>query len=165
MMNTKVLFLMGVFSLGNSAWAQNCPAGIPPGVPGCIPPDNPASPLYRSGQSAQPAAPRIIWADRWGAIATDGPSASLGTAIGMRSKRQAEKIALAQCRVKGGGDCKVDLTYYNQCAVLITGDIKYLTQGAATIEEASRVGIQRCRKADKNCRVYYADCSMAERIQ
>ncbi|WP_392389941.1 DUF4189 domain-containing protein [Acinetobacter courvalinii] len=46
----------------------------------------------------------------------------------MRSKRQAEKAALTECRAKGGKKCEVDLAYYNQCAVMVTGDNSYLSR-------------------------------------
>ena len=138
-----------------------CPSGYypvnSPGVMGCAPIPN------SGGDAAQRAAPRAAWVDRWGAIATDGPSAILGSSAGMRNKRQAEKAALAQCRGKGGAKCEIDLAFFNQCAVLVTGDSRYLTQGAATIEEATRIGVERCNKTDVNCRVYYSDCSLAER--
>ncbi len=167
-MKLVILLGMGLAGLCGPVWAQNCPEGIPSaGNPACIPPDRENSPYYQGhGGSNQAAVPPLMkWADRWGAIATDGPSASLGTAVGMSSKRKAEKIALTQCRAKGGANCKVDLAYYNQCAVLVSGDSKYLIQGAATIDEASEIAVRRCNAEDVNCRVHYDDCSMAERIQ
>lgn len=166
-MKAKILLAMGLMGLNGSVWAQGCPAGIPSaGNPACIPPDRENSPYYQGhGGSNRPAAPRMIWADRWGAIATDGASASVGTVVSLSSKGKAEKAAMAQCRAKGGGGCKVIFAYYNQCAVVVTGNNQHLAQGAATIDEASRLGIEKCKALDTNCNVYYAECSMAERIQ
>ncbi len=115
------------------------------------------------GQPAQPAGPH--WETRWGAIATDGAKAALGAVSGMRSKRQAKKLALAQCRAEGGTKCKLDLAYYNQCAVMVTGDKLYMSQGAPTIELATRLALASCEEADTNCHVYYSACSMAELVQ
>lgn len=110
----------------------------------------------------QPLAP--VWAKRWGAIATDSHNASVGTVVDMRSKKQAEKAALSECRANGGGKCEVDLAYYNQCAVIITGDNSYLSQGAVSKEEATRIAMQKCQAKDVNCRVYYSGCSMPVRV-
>ena len=67
------------------------------------------------------AAPRPQWKRTWGAIAADGVSAALGTASGEDSKRRAEKAALQRCRDQGGTQCVLDVSYYDQCAVLVTG--------------------------------------------
>lgn len=117
----------------------------------------------QSNAASAPVGPR--WKTTWGAIATDGGNSILGTSVGMYSKRQAEKAALAQCREKGGSQCEVDLAFYNQCAVLVTGDRMFTTQGAASAEEAARIGMERCNKTDVNCHVYYSDCSPAERVR
>lgn len=158
------LFLILLATAGAAhAEGGTCPPGYypvnSPGVMGCAPITN-----SESG-GVQRTAPRAAWADRWGAIATDGENSILGTSVGMRSKRQAEKTALTQCREKGGNQCEVDLAFYNQCAVLVTGDRMFTTQGAASAEEAARIGMERCNKTDVNCHVYYSDCSFAERIR
>jgi len=48
---------------------------------------------------------------------------------------------------------------------MIVGSKKYNTSSAATPEEATRNGMRTCNASDTNCRVYYADCSFAERVQ
>lgn len=162
----KLVLLLGVLSLSDSAFAQNCGNGIPAGAPGCIPPDNPASPYADNyGGTAQPVAPRMIWADRWGAIAFDSTNGGVGTSSGMESKYKAEKAAMAQCRAKGGGGCWIELAYHNQCAVISWGNGYATTASAATIEEASARAVHTCSQKTDDCKVSYADCSMAERIQ
>ncbi|MCU4638996.1 DUF4189 domain-containing protein [Acinetobacter courvalinii] len=156
------LIVLSVIFLGVSSSIYACPAGmveLPGGV--CLPPDHQNSPLNNL-PSASPPPP--VWATRWGAIATDGPTASLGAVVDMRSKRQAEKAALTECRAKGGKKCEVDLAYYNQCAVMVTGDNSYLSQGAVSKEEATRIAMQKCQAKDVNCRVYYSGCSMPVRV-
>lgn len=166
-MNFKPLLTVGLLFISSSAWAQQCPPGIAHGTPGCIPPDNPASPLY---QPNEPVAPPMIWADRWGAIAiaphsAAGNSGVVGASVGLSSRGEARKVAMAECRAKRGEGCKIELAYFNQCAVIVWGDNGYLTQGAATVGEASRLGIKECSKHDVNCQIYYSNCSMAERVQ
>jgi hypothetical protein len=121
-------------------------------------------PYWKNQGNAAQAQMGPRWKTTWGAFATDGPSAALGASVGMPNKRKAEKTALAQCREKGGKNCEVDVAFYNQCAVLVTGDSVYNTSHAATVEEASRLGIAECEKEDVNCRVYYSDCSLPVRI-
>ena len=106
-----------------------------------------------------------VWETRWGSIATDASSGSLGAAIGMNSKRSAEKEAMSNCRENGGNFCEIDLSYRNQCAVMILGSTIYNTQGAETVEIATKIGLEKCTVSDTNCRVYYADCSLPERVR
>jgi hypothetical protein len=107
----------------------------------------------------------MIWADRWGAIATDATNGGVGTAVSMSSKRKAEKAALEVCRTKGGSGCKLSLTYYNQCGAMAWGATHMATASAQTIEKASELAVDSCAKGSTDCQIYYADCSMAERIQ
>ncbi|KAF1716644.1 DUF4189 domain-containing protein [Pseudoxanthomonas wuyuanensis] len=157
------LFASGLLFVSGSIYAQNC--GGMPAVNGvCIPPDSSTSPLH-STYGQQQSSPQEVWIDRWGAIAADGPSGILGATTGMGSKRKAEKAALAECRSKGGGACKIDMAYRNQCVALVTGDSVYFVRAAVTIAEASHLGVSSCVEEDTNCRVYYSACSLAERIR
>lgn len=133
---------------------------LPGGV--CLPPDHQNSPLNNL-PTASPLPP--VWADRWGAIATDGETGSLGISVDMTSKRKAVKAALADCQSKGGANCELDVAYYNQCAAMILGDKNYNTSSAATKEKAIELGMRTCNKeGDSNCRVYYSGCSMPVRV-
>lgn len=115
---------------------------------------------YMNSQQQAPRQPTGKWKSTWGAIAADGPRGILGGVTDMDDKQSAENAALSQCRTSGGQNCKIELAYHNQCAVLVTGDKKYLVQSAATIPEATRLGIGKCSQEDANCRVYYSGCSM-----
>lgn len=165
-MNDKILAfgLLCLVGLNGPALAQQCPPGIAHGTPGCIPPNNPSSPLYPNSGS-QPVVPPMVWADRWGAIAIDFSIGKIGTSTGMSSKRKAKKAALAQCRANGGVACKSSLTYFNQCGVMAWGESYAATAHAATIELASEIALRSCGEHTADCQIYYADCSMAERIQ
>lgn len=151
--------MLGLCGLGEYAMAEggHCPSGYypisSPSVIGCAP-----IPGYGSeSQSTQASSPE--WQARWGAIVADGKKGSLGTASGVKSKREAESIATVDCRAKGGDDCQVELVYYNQCGVMIVGDRGYNTASAATADEATQTGMKTCSASDINCRVYYSDCS------
>lgn len=164
-----LLLVYGSLVCGGSAMAQQAPhvcgagpgpnetmAGVQPGGPGVAP-----TPLcyWRSDSQQAPSQPTGYWEKTWGAIAPSPAGGVLGIAVGAGSKEEAERIALADCKTKGGGACKVDIAYHNQCAVMILGDKFISTFGNATVEEASERGLAHCRKNDTNCRVYYSACT------
>lgn len=83
---------------------------------------------------------------RWGAIAIDfaPTNAGIGVSTAAGSKRQAKKEALADCQAKGGKDCRINLIYGNQCAVVIAG-IKYArAQEGPTVEIAAAHALKMC---------------------
>lgn len=147
----KIAFFVALFMLPVLAIA--CPPGSilqkGNGWEGCTPPPPPSS----SGQ----------WADRWGAIATD-PNGGFGSAVGERSKRKATTYAVNACKNSGGTNCRVNLTYYNQCASVVIGSESYFVQSAASEELAIANGMRRCQESDKGCEPKYSDCSPAEKV-
>jgi Domain of unknown function (DUF4189) len=161
----KTFLVIGLMASWGFVYGEggSCPDGYYPvggrGTSGC-------APFPGSTSNNAPSAPRIVWATRWGAIGGDSVKGILGTATGVQSKRQAQKIVVAQCRDKGGTNCKVDLVYKNQCAAMAVGkDGMYSTASAATIERATELSMQECNSASTDCRVYYSDCSLPERTQ
>ena len=121
-------------------------------------------PGYGQNQ-AQPQTARIRWLDHWGAIATDEPSGSLGVSTDMPSSKQAESSALADCQSKHGADCKVQITYRNQCVAMVVGGKIFNVNPGTTIAQASQAGLKTCSTAANDCHVYYSNCSLAQRIQ
>jgi hypothetical protein len=121
---------------------------------------NPNSPHY-VGSNQQPAAPQPTgyWQKTWGAIATSETGGVLGTAVGEADKAQAEQVAMRDCVTKGGGGCRVDLSYHNQCAAVVLGADFLRLYGAGSIEKASERGLQECNSEHGNCRVYYSACT------
>ncbi|KAF1716641.1 DUF4189 domain-containing protein [Pseudoxanthomonas wuyuanensis] len=165
-MKNKTFLFFSLLVLMTEVTAQNC--GGMPAVNGvCIPPDSPTSPLHSThgGARSGHAAPAPVFANGWGSVAADGSLGILGDATGMASKRKAEKAALLKCRERGGKACKVDMSYHNQCVVLVSGDSRYIVQTAASIGLASDVGIEKCSAKDSNCRVHYSACSLARRVR
>lgn len=107
----------------------------------------------------QPAKPTGYWEKTWGAIATSEKGGALGTAVGASSKAEAEQLAFADCKAKGGEGCRVDLAYRNQCAVMVLGVKQLGLVRAASIDEATADGLEACKAKGDNCRVYYSACT------
>ncbi|MFK3649761.1 DUF4189 domain-containing protein [Lysobacter enzymogenes] len=159
----SVALLLGVLAFHNAYAEQGCPDGFTPnaaGTPGmqCIPIGGQTRPGSPSTASEQ-------WSARWGAIAADNASGKTGLMGNMTSRRKAESGALAICKRKGGSNCELKLTYYNQCGVMAWGDGKMSTASAPTIEEASDLALTECRRLAKDCDVYFSDCSYAKRVR
>jgi hypothetical protein len=165
-MSANLLYRLLVASLwmflGSTALAQQCPPGqiaygLGPGLNMCGP-DN--------RQPQAPQQPVEQWESRWGAIATDGPNDALGVATDKRSKREASQVAMQDCQSKGGVNCKIDIAYDNQCAVVVVGDGAYNVPNAATVDKAVELGMKTCRSSGRsNCHVYYSDCSLPVRTR
>lgn len=108
------------------------------------------------------------WQSRWGAISFDyGPgNVGIGASVAATSKRKAKNEALAECRAKGGKDCRVNLIYDNQCAVVIAASGYSRSHGGPTVEITAKRGIQICEEAGfSDCQVYYKACSLPEQVQ
>lgn len=160
-MNAKlfgIVFFLSLLGI-NICYAQGCPAGIPSGAPGCVPPD-----VYNSQFNKEPQV-KIIrqkWKDRWGAIAADGVAGSLGFVTGFASKRTAESAAMKECKAGGGKRCTLDLSFRNGCAVFMLGSKMSYTASAGDLASAENYGMKLCNVSDSGCRVYKSACSMAE---
>ena len=110
----------------------------------------------------QPVAP--VWADRWGAIASDG-NGIYGIVTDKASRRKAQKSAIEECKKRGGGSCAVRRDFYNQCAAVTSGTTAVATANAPTEDEAIKIGKEICIKnGDNNCQVYWSGCSTAVRV-
>ena len=71
---------------------------------------------------------------------------------------------MLDCRGKGGSGCKISIAYSNQCAVMAWGDTYASVVARTTLREAEAVALTDCGERTDNCRVYYSDCTYAERI-
>jgi len=140
--------------------AQSCGGVQSGGV--CVPPDVAMPDYYQ--QESQP--PPQKWVDHWGAIATNEPTGSLGTANNIDSQSEAERTALADCQSKHGATCKLETSYRNGCGALIGSTTGYVVVSKATLDETIKAGILTCTKAGySNCHTYYSGCSVPVRIQ
>jgi hypothetical protein len=164
-----ILLLAGV-SLPHHALAQqaNCGAAVDTGGGQCIPMDAPGMPGYQGNQNRQPAQPqqpRAVWADRWGAIAEDPQASAVGTVVQQESESKAEAAALSVCTQHGGGNCKIALTYYNQCAAVAVDEQNLAVHARApTKEKAEQVALDGFGKGHIT-KIVYSACSLPVRVQ
>ena len=166
-MSTKLMIAVCMLMASGTAVSQ-----MTPQMQQQLPPSDPSSSQYNSvylpslgqGDTVRPD-PRGRWEDRWGAIAADAKKGKIGTAVDVASKRMAERMALAACKGDGGTDCRIKITYTNQCVAMVVGKVGYGTSHAATESEAEMLGLSDCKAKDKECSVYYSGCSLPERMQ
>jgi hypothetical protein len=129
-----------------------------------------------SSTPQQSAAPTVRWSSRWGAVANSITTGHAGTSAGQVSRYDAKHLALHQCGTDDGiKDCKIVMTYHDQCAAIADGTYasstagaattSFATASAATISEASNLAMESCNKEAIDCKVIYTECSLPERIQ
>lgn len=165
-MMTRVLVLTGLLCLNFVAHAENgCPPGMIPYTGMNVSSCGPIPPGYYKNNQSTPATPKIRWASEWGAIATDEPDGILGSSSSMSSQADAEAAALADCKAKGGINCKLETWFRNGCAALVVGNDIYNVTTGTTLDEAKSKGLEISSAASPNCQVYYSTCSLPERIQ
>lgn len=169
----RLVLLLSLLSA--TFWVQaegRCPPGQYPiggqGVGGCAP--------IASGGSGESTGPVATgkWETRWGAIAEDSTTLNLVTGVSSsrKSKREANSVALSECKRLGGTKCKLVITYHNQCVAVADPNQESRQRGAAhsmfsaekTLEMARTRAVQRCEAAEGNpqCTVVYSECSMSE---
>ncbi|WP_228740624.1 DUF4189 domain-containing protein, partial [Xanthomonas euvesicatoria] len=76
------------------------------------------------------------------------------------SRQEAEKKAVQLCAEGGATDCKVDLSYKNQCAASVSSDKKSFLQGAESKDVAINLAMRDCKDhGGGECKVIYSGCS------
>jgi hypothetical protein len=152
-----------LWAAGNAqAEGGTCPDGYYPiggqGVQGCAP-----IPGYGQ-QAAQPAQP--YWVDRYGAVAWDvnaPEDAGIGISANQRSRRKAEKLALAQCAKQGGSKqgCELIKTFWNGCMAMAKGASGIRSPHVAGTEmQAMASAMKACKSDTTDCKVLHSVCSM-----
>ena len=158
------LIFLGLVGLSSGdAWAEgNCPAGFYPiggqGVQGCAPIPG------GSGGGGSPSAPAGEWMTRWGAIAESVSSTLVGTSMGQATKQEAERLSIARCQAEGARDCRVSISYYNQCVAYVvpsSGRGKGSITSAVDKATAIKLAKEKCTDArGEACAVAYSECSL-----
>ncbi len=138
-----------------SAFAQTaCPGGVAPGSPQCGPDSG------TSRADSAPARPTGEWIKTWGAIAHSRTTGEAGSAVGKLSEGEAEQAALRQCAIEGTSDCKVSLTYYNQCAALVASDSQSFFQASVSERRSIKLAKESCEESNSGtCKVIYSECT------
>lgn len=166
------LALIGILLLLLTTPAWACPDGLMPnaaGTPGmeCVPIPG----LTRPG-SGDNGAHAPVWETRWGAIAYDAASGSVGISSEESSKRRAMKQAQDHCKSKGGSICDIDITYHNQCVAVVSGPsptgtgVLMNSASAATSRYAEHLALETCVTDTRaQCTTFYTGCSYPVRTQ
>jgi len=131
---------------------------------GCAP-----IPGYGGGEAAEEEQSPIemVWADRWGAYASEEGASGLGVVNGRASKAAAEKDAVLDCRevAKQPEKCSVQLSFYNQCAAYAWGGGHGIAASAVNEKTAIREATRLCDEASGvECLIYHSGCSFQEAV-
>jgi hypothetical protein len=101
-----------------------------------------------------------------GAIAR-GKAGGWGAVGDMLSEKSAAAAALKQCKATAStkvADCKVTITYYNQCVVYVWGSAGGVSSSAIDIPTANERAMARCRETSSDCELLYSNCSYGRQI-
>jgi hypothetical protein len=146
-----------------AAWAQ-CATGVDTGGQ-CIPPDA-LEPQVNSNQPRnQQQQPRAVWADSWGAIAIDGNTGQAGMVANRTSKAEAAATAIHDCAMHGSANCKLEITYYNQCAAVAWGTGRHSVVRDPTETQAQSHALSECSQGAQDCKIVYSGCSVPVRVR
>lgn len=160
-MRTRILsglFLLCASGLANAE--QGCAQGFFPGGPAdgqiCIP-----IPGYGVTNNVASPAQTARWKYTWGAIAMSS-AGHVGATVGHYSRGAAKREATANCKRRGGQDCKIQITYKHQCVAIAWPSIpsSAVTQTAESVEIASKLAQEKCRAGGGgDCEVVYSACT------
>ncbi|WP_082925801.1 DUF4189 domain-containing protein [Xanthomonas nasturtii] len=133
-----------------------CPSGVAPGSPQC----GPDSGTSRGDIPSPPPRPTGEWIKTWGAIAGSNSTGESGAVVGKLSENEAKESALHQCNLGGADDCKINLTYRNQCAVMVSSPTDSFFQSSSSEKAAAELAMRNCEKiGGGSCRILYSACS------
>jgi hypothetical protein len=144
---------------------QGCPPGqYPIGGQGAMA----CAPIPQENQVQQQPTPTGEWIKTWGAVSMGSIDAttSFGVTTGKLSKSDAEEDSLRRCGSHGEDNCKVLITYHNQCVAISEPQINGLpfstgivsASRAGTTVEASELSAADC--AEKNRKTPQAQCKL-----
>ncbi|MCS3745064.1 hypothetical protein FHY18_000594 [Xanthomonas arboricola] len=105
--------------------------------------------------------PNGEWLKTWGAVA-QASTGDTGLSKGFLSKREASVDALNKCANWGAVDCKVIVTYRNQCIASVNptdGSASGAIANASSIETAEKIAREHCEKSGRACKLTFSDCS------
>jgi len=166
-----ILFCVATCFVGTAQAEGGCPAGqYPIGGQGAMA----CAPMPQQQQRQAPRRPTGVWIKTWGSIAmgTTDSITTYGVPTGKSSAAEAEADALRRCGSRGETNCRVMITYQDQCVVIVephingkpfsTGIVKFVSTGS--IAKASELGKSDCQQENSatpeaQCVVVHAACS------
>ena len=160
----RILIGIGAAVMVTSTWAQ-CATGVNTGGGNCVPPDAPGMPGYDPAQGNAPPTPSPVWKDTWGAIVIDSATGGAGTVTDRDTKSDAIRDATRDCESRGATGCKVEMTYYNQCAAVAWGVGGHGIARGPDKSKAEDDAMLSCDESASQCKVVYSGCSLARRVQ
>ena len=133
-----------------------CPVGTAPGSATCGP--SPGS----AEMPPPPPRPSGEWLKTWGAISSNR-AGDMGVSSGKLSKAEAEEEARNRCLGWKTGDCKIDISYRNQC-VAAAGALQNRRGGGTasgpTLDGAKSQAMKICNEVSGGqCKIMVAECS------
>lgn len=96
--------------------------------------------------------PGAALADNYGAIAYSQSTGSMGWSYDYASRRQAEDVALQNCR-QHASDCHVPLWFRNACGAIAVGENGFGTGWGTDRGLAESYALDTCRKYTSACSV------------
>lgn len=167
----QVVLLLLTASAATSAFAEGgCPPGMYPiggqGVQGCAPIPGAQGGAGSGSSYSPPLPPRPSgeWIKTWGALAGAIDGTEGGASESQLTEDAARNKAIENCQRQGGGRCKVDFVYQNQCVSAVNSELvstgtKYASSG--TVASATKLAVQECKKAGgKEWRSIYSACAI-----
>ncbi|MBS0215811.1 MAG: DUF4189 domain-containing protein [Proteobacteria bacterium] len=137
-----------------------CPPGMIPGYGTCYSPSD--SDRY-SNQPQSPVRSGALWQDRFGAIASDSKTGSIGWASNARSKKEAHKAAVEDC---GGGGCQVKADGRNTCLAEAWGGGVSGYGTGINLQRAEEDALSNCKSGGGSaCKIDYSACSLPVRVR
>jgi hypothetical protein len=123
----------------------------------------PGSPVYQDDNSTSPPH-TVVWADRWGAIAFDYTTSEMGTAESKNNQITAEQKAMSDCSSHGAQNCKIIVSYKNECVALAASNNRIGFTQSPKQKRAETIAVKQCGDTI-SCQIIYSACSFPIRIQ
>lgn len=169
---TAAMSLLLLLGIAGAASAENgCPDGMrpnptPTGTPGanqCVP-----GPSGGGWPPVDNTPPEPKSYNGYGALAFAQTSVAVGASDKkdlFGSRRQAERSALKSCKANGGTDCKIVLSFVNECAVAVLGaDASgskiaiYAGTGKEVVDAKNQAEAQCKAQGSPMCKPVYSNC-------
>ena len=91
----------------------------------------------------------------------DAASGMTGIGGSQPTEEAAIQAATAMCQRKGGKNCRVDITYSNQCGALAWGSSHAVSARGRTLEIASKFAIDACENDRQEVRGLFLRLQLA----
>ncbi|WP_115000859.1 DUF4189 domain-containing protein [Xanthomonas campestris] len=154
--------LLLIFPITAAFGQTACPIGTAAGSAMCGPGPSDSQGSSSDSYITTPAPrPNGEWLKTWGAVA-QSPNGDTGLSAGFLSKGDASRDALSKCATWGAADCRVIVTYRNQCVASVNpvdGGAGGAIANASSVENATKIAGKSCEKSGRACKLTFSECS------